>query len=84
MHTVPRDLLSGVNSVNYDDVPKLCKKYRKQVLKVTQNRVAIETGYSPETVSAFECGRVNNAKLLYWYISHGLQLEVKEHAQKTY
>lgn len=70
--------------MNYNDVPGLCRKYRKQVLKVTQSRVAIETGYSPETVSAFECGRVNNAKLLYWYISNGLKLEVNERAQKTY
>lgn len=79
----PPGLVYGGGMMNYDNVPRLCQEYRKRILRVTQNRVAQETGYSPETVSAFENGRVNNARLLYWYICNGLKLEGEYNGQKA-
>lgn len=49
---------------------KICKEYRES-LGLLQSDVANDTGYSKETVSAFECGRCNNAVILYWYVKHG-------------
>lgn len=34
----------------------------------TQVQASIALGVSPETVSAFENGRTNNAKVLCWYL----------------
>lgn len=49
----------------------MCKKYRVS-LGFTQEDVARETGYSSENVSAFECGRNDNARILLWYIKKGI------------
>ena len=49
---------------------KVCKEYRES-MGVLQSDVARDTGYSKETVSAFECGRTNNAIIFAWYVSHG-------------
>ena len=49
---------------------QICKEFRES-LGVLQSDVAEETGYSKESVSAFECGRVNNAKIFAWYVSKG-------------
>ena len=50
-----------------------CKQRRKK-LGLTQYAVAVETGYSIKTISAFETGRTNNAILLVWYMNHGLDI----------
>lgn len=53
------------------DIAIMCKAHRRR-LKVKQATVALETGYSPKTISAFECGKLNNAKILMWYINSGM------------
>ena len=52
-----------------------CKNQRRRMQK-TQKQVAIETGYTEKTISAFECGRINNARLLCWYIDNGLNKDL--------
>ena len=54
-----------------------CKRFRRKI-GIKQKQVAIETGYSDKTISMFETGRVNNAKILYWYIRHGLPVDNNE------
>ena len=49
-------------------------KLRRKALGLTQYAVAVETGYSIKTISAFETGRTNNAILLVWYMNHGLDI----------
>lgn len=41
-----------------------------------QCEVAAAVGCSKENVSAFENGRNNNAKILLWYIQHGLTYDL--------
>lgn len=52
-----------------------CKRLRR-TLDIKQTQVAIETGYSLKTISAFERGRTNNALILLWYINHGLNRDI--------
>lgn len=40
----------------------------------TQKQIADSLGVSVETISAFEHGRTNNARVLSWYIEHGFKL----------
>ena len=49
------------------DVGKLCQIRRMQTL-VTQKDVAVETGYTYQTVSAFERGKLRSMDLLIWYM----------------
>lgn len=51
-----------------------CKKYRVDH-RYYQSDVAEETGYSVENISSFETGRNDNARILLWYLSHGMQCE---------
>jgi transcriptional regulator with XRE-family HTH domain len=50
-----------------------CKKFRES-RGYYQSRVADDTGYSIENVSAFEHGRNDNYRLLLWYIMHGMNI----------
>lgn len=52
-----------------------CKRLRR-TLDIKQSQVAIETGYSQKSISAFENGRTNNALILLWYINHGLNRDI--------
>lgn len=52
-----------------------CKRLRR-TLDIKQTQVAIETGYSLKTISAFENGRTNNALILLWYLNHGLNRDI--------
>ena len=54
-----------------DSIGKKCKVFRKR-LGIKQKQVAHETGYGIKSVSAFENGRLNNALILLWYFSRGL------------
>lgn len=54
-----------------DSIGKKCKVFRKR-LGIKQKQVATETGYGVKSVSAFENGRLNNALILLWYFSRGL------------
>lgn len=40
----------------------------------TQSDIARELRYVKSNISAFECGRNNNADILLWYIMHGLDI----------
>ena len=53
---------------------KRCKKFRTS-LGITQTDVARELGYSLENVSAFECGRNDNCRILLWYLFHGFSID---------
>ena len=48
-------------------VGKMCKIRRMQTT-VTQREVADETGYSFQTISAFERGKLRSMDLLIWYM----------------
>lgn len=51
-----------------------CQKFRV-ARGYYQSHVAAETGYTTENVSAFETGRNDNARILLWYIIHGMTVE---------
>ena len=59
--------------MNLVELGTKCKELREQ-LGYFQSDVADEIGYSKETISSFECGRNNNATILFWYIQHGLNI----------
>lgn len=56
------------------DLRVLCKRCQKFRIDngFYQSQVALETGYSIENISAFECGRNDNLRILLWYFSHGM------------
>lgn len=56
------------------DVGKACRKVR-QLKHMSQKQVAKATGYNDRTISQFERGYSNNALILIWYITNGLELE---------
>lgn len=66
----------------YDvNVGNACKQYRK-LIKALQTDVACDTGYSVETISAFENGRCNNAAVLLWYFYNGMTTNYIERWKK--
>lgn len=58
----------GAGKLHY--IGQQCRTLRKK-LGLKQSDVAVEIGCSKENISAFECGRNNNALILAWYIAHG-------------
>ena len=50
-----------------------CKKERKKA-GYTQLQVAIKLGYSPENISAFECGRNDNVTIFLWYLKNCINM----------
>lgn len=59
------------------DIGQRCANYRR-FIGATQAEVANSTGYSVESICAFEHGRTNNAEIFSWYIGKG----VIEHDQR--
>lgn len=51
-----------------------CKLFRIEH-GYTQEQIAREIGYSKENVSAFECGRNNNCRILMWYVARGMSID---------
>ena len=49
-----------------ENIGAACAEYRKRK-GFTQLHVAIDTGYTPETISQFEHGHNNKAVILMWY-----------------
>ena len=47
-----------------------CATWRKEN-NIPQSVIANDIQVSVETISAFEHGRTNNARVLSWYIEHG-------------
>lgn len=54
-------------------IGNLCQTWRKEN-NIKQSDIASDLDVSVETISAFENGRTNNARVLMWYIEHGLTL----------
>ena len=50
----------------------LCRRYRQEVLKVTQKEAAEELEYTQENISAFENGRNSNNIIFMWYVRKGI------------
>ena len=40
----------------------------------TQLQVSFAVGYTPENISAFECGRNDNMRILLWYLQNCISL----------
>lgn len=51
----------------------ICRYHRKK-LGLRQSDVSAAVGCSKENISAFETGRNNSARILMWYIEHGLNI----------
>ena len=60
--------------ISLREIGQRCKKYRIEC-GFYQMDVAKDTGYSVENISSFETGRNDNAKILLWYLSHGMKPE---------
>lgn len=54
-------------------IGNLCQMWRKEN-NIKQSDIASDLDVSVETISAFEHGRTNNARVLIWYIEHGFSL----------
>lgn len=50
-----------------------CQEFRAQH-NYLQSKVAEDTGYSIESVSAFENGRNDCTKIFLWYVARGLDI----------
>ena len=50
----------------------LCRRYRQEVLKITQKEAAEELEYTQENISAFENGRNSNNIIFMWYVRKGI------------
>ena len=55
-------------------IGKICQRFRREQ-GYNQTRVAADTGYTAENISAFENGRNDNGKILMWYVLHGMSAE---------
>ena len=55
-------------------IGRRCKEFRVS-RGYYQTDVAADTGYSTENISSFETGRNDNARILLWYLSHGMPVE---------
>lgn len=51
-----------------------CQEFRRTKTLYRQSDVAKDLRYSVENISAFENGRNDNARILMWYILHGMEL----------
>lgn len=60
--------------IDMKDVGARCKALRLD-LELLQSDVARDIGYSAENISSFETGRNDNARIMLWYVAHGLDRE---------
>ena len=51
-----------------NNVSICCRKYRKEVMKLTLNEMSEMTGVNLKTLSAFETGRSKNLSLIIDYV----------------
>lgn len=65
---VPRD------KTDLKKIGAICRSFRKSHGFI-QRQVAFDLDYSVETISAFECGKIDSGRILFWYIQHGLTNE---------
>jgi transcriptional regulator with XRE-family HTH domain len=59
--------------MNIKELGPICSQWRLEC-GYTQQQIAEALGMSPESISAFEHGRTNNANILLWYIEHGFKI----------
>jgi len=57
-----------------DKIPMICKSFRS-MKGISQEAVGEVTGYSKESVNAFENGRLFTYRIFLWYIDQGLNEE---------
>ena len=55
-------------------IGKACRRYRVEVMKISQAVVALETGYTVQHISKFERGQTNNMMIFVWYLKQGFRL----------
>lgn len=55
------------------EVGEACKKLRESIGK-TQASVASELKLTPQSISLFECGKLDSIYILSWYVSRGLSI----------
>ena len=60
--------------ISLREMGQRCKQYRVDH-GYFQTDVAKETGYSVENISSFETGRNDNARILLWYFSKGMDID---------
>lgn len=60
--------------ISLREMGRRCKQFRVKH-GFYQTEVAAETGYSVENISSFENGRNDNARILLWYFSHGMNAD---------
>lgn len=60
--------------ISLKDLGLRCKQFRVS-RGYYQYNVAEDTGYTTENISAFECGRNDNSRILLWYIAHGMTID---------
>lgn len=66
--------IMGVNFVkDLKNLGRACQKYRKSK-GMTQWKFGLDIGYTDRSISAFECGRSNNALILCEYVKLGFDL----------
>lgn len=58
-----------VNTLDYRIVGRRCAEFRREVLEVTLTELCNKTGQNIKNVSAFEHGRANNLKYLFFYLT---------------
>lgn len=61
-----------------EEIAAACKAYRVETLKMTQDEVAAEIGYTRTNISEFENGRNRNLSIFMYYVSQGLPMESLE------
>ena len=61
-------------NISLREMGRRCKKFRVEH-GYFQTDVASDTGYSVENISSFETGRNDNARILLWYLDHGMNAE---------
>lgn len=57
------------------ELGRRCQVYR-QSLAYRQIDVARDLGYEQSTISRFEQGKNDNARILMWYVIHGFDLRI--------
>lgn len=61
--------------VNLRELGRRCKIFR-QSMGYTQERVAEDLYVTQSTVSHFESGKNDSARILMWYVAHGFILRI--------
>lgn len=61
--------------VNLRELGRRCKVFR-QAMGYTQEQIANDLNFTQPTVSHFEAGKNDSARILMWYVAHGFLLKI--------